>query len=60
MDGLTALLLANRHPDRVLSFVNIKGNLAPEDCFLKSTDIGFPCRGPRSVPRCLYSSYMCD
>ncbi|KAJ5784772.1 uncharacterized protein N7503_009984 [Penicillium pulvis] len=34
MGGLTALLLAHHHPDRVLSFVDIKGNLAPEDCFL--------------------------
>ncbi|KAJ5925398.1 alpha/beta-hydrolase [Penicillium verhagenii] len=34
MGGLTALLLAHRHPGRVLSFVDIKGNLAPEDCFL--------------------------
>ncbi len=34
MGGLTALLLADRHPGRVLSFVDIEGNLAPEDCFL--------------------------
>jgi pimeloyl-ACP methyl ester carboxylesterase len=34
MGGLTGLLLAHEEPDRVLSFVNIKGNLAPEDCFL--------------------------
>ncbi|KAF7588339.1 hypothetical protein BBP40_005867 [Aspergillus hancockii] len=34
MGGLTALLLASETPDRVLSFVNIKGNLASEDCFL--------------------------
>ena len=34
MGGLTALMLAQRAPDRVLSFVNIEGNLAPEDCFL--------------------------
>ncbi len=32
MGGLTALLLAHREPGRVLSFVNIKGVLAPEDC----------------------------
>jgi pimeloyl-ACP methyl ester carboxylesterase len=31
MGGLTALLLAHRYPDRVLSFVDIKRNLAPED-----------------------------
>lgn len=34
MGGLTALLLAHRQPGRVLSFVNIKGTLAPEDCLL--------------------------
>jgi pimeloyl-ACP methyl ester carboxylesterase len=34
MGGLTALLLAHRNPARVLSFVDIEGNLAPEDCFL--------------------------
>jgi pimeloyl-ACP methyl ester carboxylesterase len=32
MGGLTALLLAHRQPGRVLSFVNIKGTLTPEDC----------------------------
>ncbi len=34
MGGLTALMLAHQHPDRVLSFVDIEGNIAPEDCFL--------------------------
>jgi pimeloyl-ACP methyl ester carboxylesterase len=34
MGGLTALMLASGHPDRVLSFVDIEGNVAPEDCFL--------------------------
>jgi len=34
MGGLTSLLLADRIPDRVLSFIDIEGNLAPEDCFL--------------------------
>lgn len=34
MGGLTALLLAHQDPDRVLSFINIEGNIAPEDCFL--------------------------
>jgi len=34
MGGLTALMLADRVPDRVVSFTNIEGNLAPEDCFL--------------------------
>lgn len=36
MGGLTALMLAARVPDRVLSFTDIEGNLAPEDCFLSS------------------------
>jgi pimeloyl-ACP methyl ester carboxylesterase len=34
MGGLTALLLAHQDPSRVLSFVDIEGNMAPEDCFL--------------------------
>lgn len=34
MGGLTGLLFAMRHPDRVASFFNIEGNVAPEDCFL--------------------------
>ena len=34
MGGLTALMLADAYPDRVLSFIDIEGNLAPEDCFL--------------------------
>ena len=32
MGGLIGLLLAERHPSHVVSFVNIEGNLAPEDC----------------------------
>jgi pimeloyl-ACP methyl ester carboxylesterase len=35
MGGLTSLLLADQIPDRVLSFTDIEGNLAPEDCFLR-------------------------
>lgn len=34
MGGLTALMLADAHPDRILSFSDIEGNIAPEDCFL--------------------------
>lgn len=34
MGGLTALMLADRYPQRVLSFTNIEGNIASEDCFL--------------------------
>ena len=34
MGGLTALMLADANPERVLSFTDIEGNIAPEDCFL--------------------------
>jgi len=34
MGGLTALMLAHQAPDRLLSFTDIEGNVAPEDCFL--------------------------
>lgn len=34
MGGLTGLMLAHEEPERVLSFVDIEGNIAPEDCFL--------------------------
>ena len=43
MGGLTALLLAHQEPDRVLSFVDIEGNLAPEDCFLSRQILTRPC-----------------
>jgi len=33
MGGLTALMLASRQHERALSFVDIEGNVAPEDCF---------------------------
>ncbi|CAG8427023.1 unnamed protein product [Penicillium salamii] len=46
MGGLTALLLAHSHPDRVLSFVDIKGNLASEDCFLSRQIFSFPSDDP--------------
>jgi pimeloyl-ACP methyl ester carboxylesterase len=42
MGGLTALVLADHEPERVLSFVNIEGNLAPEDCFLSRQVITHP------------------
>lgn len=34
MGGLTGLVLAHEEPDRIQSFVDIEGNIAPEDCFL--------------------------
>jgi len=46
MGGLTALLLAHRHPGRVLSFVDIEGNLAPEDCFLSRQILAHPAEDP--------------
>ena len=42
MGGLTALVLASQQPDRILSFVDIKGNLAPEDCFLSRQILDYP------------------
>lgn len=48
MGGLTALLLANQYPDRVLSFMDIKGNLAPEDCFLSRQIFNFPSKDPEA------------
>lgn len=42
MGALASLMLAHAHPARVLSFVNIKGNLAPEDCFLSRQIFDYP------------------
>jgi len=42
MGGLTALLLAHHCPERVLSFVDIEGNIAPEDCFLSRQIVDYP------------------
>lgn len=42
MGALTALELSHKHPERVLSFTNIKGNLAPEDCFLSRQIFDYP------------------
>lgn len=42
MGGLTGLLLAHQDPGRVLSFVNIEGNIAPEDCFLSRQVVSRP------------------
>jgi pimeloyl-ACP methyl ester carboxylesterase len=46
MGGLTALILAHQAPGRVLSFVDIEGNLAPEDCFLSRQIITQPADNP--------------
>ncbi|MCG7586042.1 alpha/beta fold hydrolase [Photobacterium sp. OFAV2-7] len=42
MGGLTALLLASMLSERVLSFTNIEGNIAPEDCFLSRQIVEYP------------------
>ncbi|WP_025101636.1 alpha/beta hydrolase [Burkholderia sp. A1] len=42
MGGLTALMLADRCPGRVISFVDIEGNIAPEDCFLSRQIVEHP------------------
>ncbi|AGS25835.1 alpha/beta fold hydrolase [Rhizobium etli] len=42
MGGLTALVLAHQNPERVISFIDIKGNLAPEDCFLSRQILDYP------------------
>jgi pimeloyl-ACP methyl ester carboxylesterase len=46
MGGLVSNLLAQRQPSSVLSFINIKGNLAPEDCFLSRQIVDFPSDDP--------------
>lgn len=46
MGGLTALLLAHQHPERVISFVDIEGNIAPEDCFLSRQIVDYPADEP--------------
>lgn len=46
MGGLTGLLLAHEYPDRVLSFIDIEGNIAPEDCFLSRQIIEHPAETP--------------
>ncbi len=48
MGGLTALMLAHQVPDRVLSFVDIEGNIAPEDCFLSRQIIDYPSNNPET------------
>ena len=42
MGGLTALMLASECGDSVVSFANIEGNVAPEDCFLSRQILDYP------------------
>lgn len=46
MGGLTALMLAGDKGDAVLSFANIEGNVAPEDCFLSRQVLEYPADDP--------------
>lgn len=46
MGGLTALRYATDNPERIAGFVNIEGNLAPEDCFLSRQIIDHPRNTP--------------
>ena len=60
MGGLTALMLADQQPERVLSFTDIEGNIAPEDCFLSRQIIDYPAENAseffeRFIERTLHS-----
>ncbi len=46
MGGLTALKLAAGNGRKVLSFTNIEGNVAPEDCFLSRQILEHPADDP--------------
>lgn len=46
MGGLTALMYADDHRNAPLSFTNIEGNVAPEDCFLSRQVIDYPSNTP--------------
>lgn len=48
MGGLTALMLAREAPQNLLSFANIEGNLAPEDCFLSRQIETHPADDPQA------------
>jgi pimeloyl-ACP methyl ester carboxylesterase len=46
MGGLTGLMYADDHRNAPLSFINIEGNVAPEDCFLSRQIIDYPSTSP--------------
>lgn len=46
MGGLASLMLADANTERVLSFIDIEGNIAPEDCFLSRQIVEFPSDNP--------------
>jgi pimeloyl-ACP methyl ester carboxylesterase len=46
MGGLVGLLYADSYPEQVRQFINIEGNLAPEDCGVFSRrSVDYPSRG---------------
>lgn len=51
MGGLTGLFLAHENPERVLSFFDIEGNIAPEDCFLSRQIVEHPADTPAAFAR---------
>jgi len=48
MGGLTALMLAHQFSERIISFVDIEGNIAPEDCFLSRQIVDYPSNDPEA------------
>lgn len=63
MGGLTALMLAHRAPGRVLSFIDIEGNVAPEDCFLSRQIVSHRAEDPERffdefIDRTWHSAYF--
>ncbi|KFY20442.1 hypothetical protein V491_03711 [Pseudogymnoascus sp. VKM F-3775] len=56
MGGLVALILAHQAQDQVLSFINIKGNVAPEDCFLSRQIFTHPSDDPEAILTTLLGS----
>ena len=48
MGGLTSLMLADAYPERVLSFCDIEGNIAPEGCFLSRQIYDYPDNDPKA------------
>ncbi len=51
MGGLTGLLLAHHCGGRIISFTDIEGNIAPEDCFLSRQIVDFADSDPQQFFR---------
>ena len=45
LGGLVALLYAERHPNRLVGFLNVEGNLAPEDCMFSRLVVPYDYAG---------------